>query len=126
MIFHYRLRRTQESVAYSPRLQTRAFAPSASYTATVNKAEWKGIRQGHMRGHAPNPCGQRELKRPAAMGLGALSPTAMRNESTVQVNVRGISFVADDKTAVVTPRPKKSRWDDAASSAVNYLRIISP
>ena len=101
---------------------------SYSYTATVNKAAWQGRSRGHMRGHAPNPCGQRELKRPAALGLGALSPTAIQNEATVQVNVRGITFVKDDKTAVVTPRPKKSRWDNnaATSTAASAAASVAP
>ena len=107
-------------------LPTKASGMSASATPPVNQAEWKGMRQGHMRGHARNPCGQRELKRPAALGLGALSPTAIRNESTVQVNVRGISFVKDDKTAVVTPRPKKTRWDSNAATSTVCTALQTP
>ena len=84
---------------------------SYKYTMEVDANKWNGIRMGNMRGKSCNPCSMSEVKRPAALGLGELSPRGlMERGRTVRVNVRGIDC-RSDYTAIVTPTQKKARFD---------------
>ena len=84
---------------------------SYSYSTEVDASKWQRIRPGNMRGKSCNPCTASEVKRPAALGLGEISPQGMMSSGrTIRVNVRGVDHRAD-YTAIVTPTQKKARFD---------------